>query len=171
MIGLLGALWGLTGILLLLGSAVYRLSSVAIAALSSDFLWYHWVSLSLSVLFMGYAEGYRAFQQGFSPRVAARAKYLKNHPHILHALFGPFFCMAFFYAPLKRKITSVSVTAGVIVLIVLVRLLPQPWRGIIDLGVVVGLAWGFVSLVIFSFLAFTSETFDYSPEVPEKKTA
>ena len=168
--GLLGATWGLTGVFLLLGSAVYRLSFVAIAALSSDFLWYHWVSLSLSVLFMGYAEGYRAFQQGFSPRVAARAKYLKNHPNILHVLLGPLFCMAFFYAPLKRKITSVSVTAGVIILILLVRLMPQPWRGIIDLGVVVGLAWGFVSLIIFSFLAFRSDTFDYSPEVPEGET-
>ena len=117
---------------------------------------------------MGYAEGYRAFQQGFSPRVAARAKYLKNHPNILHVLLGPLFCMAFFYAPLKRKITSVSVTAGVIILILLVRLMPQPWRGIIDLGVVVGLAWGFVSLIVFSFLAFTSDRFDYLPEVPER---
>jgi hypothetical protein len=168
--GVFGALWGLTGVFLLLGSAVYRLSVVAIAAFSSDFLWYHWVSLVLTVLFMAYAEGYRAFQQRFSPRVAARAKYLKNHPTVLHALLGPFFCMGFFHATRRRKITSVSVTAGIIVLVLLVRLLPQPWRGIIDLGVVVGLAWGLISLITFSFLAFTSDKFDYSPEVPGGET-
>jgi hypothetical protein len=168
--GILGAAWGLAGVFLLLGSAVYRLSGVAIAALSSDFLWYHWVFLLLCVLFMAYTEGYRAFQQKFSPRVAARAKYLKNHPNAFHALFGPFFCMGFFHSTKKRKITSISVTAGIIVLILLVRLLPQPWRGIIDLGVVVGLAWGLISLFVFSFRAFTSDRFDYSPEVPKGET-
>lgn len=167
--GVLGALWGLVGVSLLLGSAVYRLSGVAIEALSYDFLWYHWVSLVLVVLFMAYAEGYRAFQQRFSPRVAARAKYLKNHPNALHTSLGPLFCMGFFHATKKRKITSISVTAGIIVLVVLVRLLPQPWRGIIDLGVVIGLVWGLVSLIFFSILAFTSDEFDYSPEVPEGK--
>jgi uncharacterized membrane protein YedE/YeeE len=48
-----------------------------------------------------------------------------------------------------------------------VRLLSQPWRGIIDGGVVVGLAWGLVSLVIFGYQAFTAEDFPFSPEVPE----
>jgi hypothetical protein len=34
--------------------------------------------------------------------------------------------------------------------------------------VVVGLAWGLVSLVVFSIQAFTLEQFNYSSEVPEK---
>jgi DMSO/TMAO reductase YedYZ heme-binding membrane subunit len=54
-----------------------------------------------------------------------------------------------------------------VILVLLVRLIQQPWRGIIDLGVVVGLAWGLISLLVFSVLAFTSKVFPYSPEVPE----
>jgi hypothetical protein len=164
--GIFGAIWGLTGVLLLLGSAVYRLSHWAIDAFFYPFLWYHSASLFLVLLFMAYAEGYRGFQKAFSPRVAARALYLKKNPRFLHALFAPFFCMGFFYASRRRKITSFSVTSGIIVLILLVRLLPQPWRGIIDAGVVVGLAWGLISLTIFIVQAFGSKEFSYSPEVP-----
>ncbi len=162
------ALWGVTGVVLLLGSAIYRLTPIAAEALISDLQWYQWVFLLLVLAFMIYAEGYRAFQQGFSPRVAARARYLRTHRNTLHALFAPLFCMAYFHAPKRRRITALSVTASIIILIILVRLLPQPWRGIVDAGVVVGLAWGLVALVIFSFQAFTYEEFDYSPEVPEQ---
>jgi hypothetical protein len=168
--GTFGAIWGLAGVFLLLGSAVYRLSVIAQAAFSYDLRWQHWTTLLLCIFFMAYAEGYRAFQQRFSPRVAARAKYLRQHPNVLHALLGPLFCMGFFHATRRRKITSISVTAGIIVLIVLVRLLPQPWRGIIDLSVVVGLAWGIISLVIFGYQAFTSDDFDYPPDVPDSKS-
>jgi hypothetical protein len=164
--GTLGAIWGLAGVLLLIGSAVYRLTPVAIEAFSYDFFWYHWLALILNLLFMSFAEGYRGFQKGFSPRVASRALYLSNNPHPLHALLAPLFCMGFFHASKRRKITSISVTAGVIVLIILVRFLAQPWRGIVDAGVVVGLGWGLVSLIIFSLQAFTSKGFAYPPDVP-----
>jgi hypothetical protein len=164
-----GAFWGLGGVLLLLASAVYRLTPIALDAFSDQYpwSWQHWFALALMVFFMAYAEGYRAFQQGFSPRVAARARYLRDHPDALHAVFAPLFCMAYFHAPKRRQITSISVTAGIVVLVILVRLLPQPWRGIIDGSVVIGLAWGLVSLVIFGYQALTRKTFLYSPEVPE----
>lgn len=164
-----GALWGVIGVALLLASAIYRLTPVAVEALTSGLQWYHWVFLLLVLLFMAYAEGFQAFQHGFSPRVAARARYLRTDSNMLHALFAPLFCMAYFHTARRRRITSLSVTAGIIILIILVRLLPQPWRGIVDAGVVVGLAWGLIALVIFSFQAFTCETFDYCPEVPEQQ--
>lgn len=166
--GLFGAIWGLTGVLFLLGSAVYRLAPLAAEAFAHDFFWYHWGSLFFLILFMAYAEGYRGFQKAFSPRVAARAFYLKNHPSLSHALLGPFFCMGFFHASRRRKITSVLLTTCIIVLILLVRLIPQPWRGIIDTSVVIGLAWGLISLIIFSFQVFTAKGLKYSPEVPEE---
>jgi hypothetical protein len=169
--GTFGAIWGLAGVFLLLGSAVYRLSVIAKAAFSYDLGLSHWAALALCVFFMAYAEGYRAFQQRFSPRVAARAKYLQKHPDVLHALLGPLFCMGFFHATKRRKITSISVTAGIVLLIILVRLLPQPWRGIIDLSVVVGLGWGIVSLAYFGYRAFASDDFDYPPDVPDDNKA
>ncbi len=164
----LGAYWGLAGVISLLGSAIYRLSPLAVEAFSYDFLWYHWFALVIIVFFMAYAEGYRAFQLAFSPRVAARARYLRDHPRIMHSILAPLFCMAYFHANRRRQITSISVTAGIIVLVILVRFLGQPWRGIIDGGVVVGLAWGLVSLAVFGYRALTADHFPYDPEVPKK---
>jgi len=168
MVGWFGALWGLAGVILLIGSAVFRLTPLAVDAFSEQWSWYHWVSFLGVLFFMAYVEGYRAFQQGFSPRVAARARHLRDNPTLLHAVLAPLFCMAYFHAQRKRQITSLSVTAGIIILVLLVRLLSQPWRGIIDGGVVVGLAWGLVSLVVFGYQALTADRFPYSPEVPEK---
>ncbi len=167
--GTLGAFWGIAGVSLLLGSAIYRLAPLAVNAFLYDFYWYHWSFLVLIVLFMAYAEGYRGFQQRFSPRVAARARYLRYHPKALHVLLAPFFCMGYFHATKKRKVTSISLTVGIVILVLAVRLLPQPWRGIIDAGVVLGLVWGLVSLLVFCRSAFTSRDYDYSPEVPEEE--
>jgi len=167
MTGVVGALWGLVGVSLLLCSAIYRLTLIVIDSTSYRYSWYHWIALASSVLCMAYAEGYRAFQKGFSPRVAARARYLRSHPRVLYILGAPLFCMGYFHAPRKRRITSLAVTAGIVVLVFWVRLLEQPWRGIVDLGVVVGLAWGLISLLAFGLLSFTSKGFSYSPEVPE----
>ncbi len=165
--GTMGALWGLAGVFLLLISAVYRLTPLAVDAFSYPFFWYHWFSLAALIGGMAYAEGYRGFQQGFSPRVAARARYLLNHPRPVRSLFAPFFCMGYFHATRRRQIVSLSLTAGIVALIVAVRYVAQPWRGIIDAGVVIGLAWGIVSLVVFSVQALSSAPFPYSPEVPE----
>jgi hypothetical protein len=77
--------------------------------------------------------------------------------------------MGYFHATKRRKITSISLTLGIIVLIVLVSFVSQPWRGIIDLGVVVGLAWGIVSLLAFGFQAMGREPYLYAPEVPDKE--
>jgi hypothetical protein len=154
------------GVVLLLGSATYRLSFPAADAFAHHFAWYHWAALAVNLVFMGYSEGYRGFQQGFSPRVAARARYLRSRPNLLRTLLAPLFCMGYFHAIRKRKIVAYSLTAGIVVLVVAVRALPQPWRGIVDVGVVFGLAWGIASLLLFTLLAFTTEDFDHPADVP-----
>jgi hypothetical protein len=167
--GMFGAVWGLIGVFLLIGGAVFRLGPLAVDSFSYDWSWYHWTSLVLFCFFMLYTEGYRGFQKGFSPRVAARALYLRSHPDMLHLVFAPLFCMAFFHATRRRRLVSISLTSGIITLVLLVRLVPQPWRGIIDAGVVLGLVWGLLSLTIFSYQALVSGRFDHSPEVPDEK--
>jgi hypothetical protein len=165
--GVLGAVWGIAGFSLLLGYTIYRLAPMAIATFSYPLSWYHWGALLVNTLAMAYLEGYRGFQKGFSPRVAARAKYLYDHPNLGYALLAPFFCFGYFHTSKKRQTVAISLTVGIVILVLLVRLLEQPWRGIVDAGVVVGLTWGLVSVFIFSVLAFTSTEFDTSPAVPE----
>jgi uncharacterized membrane protein len=168
-LGNLGALWGLAGVLGLLLSACYRLWPKAVDAFSHSLAWYHWASLAVIVLGMAYAEGYKGFQLAFSPRTAARARYLRQNPRIINVILAPFFCMGYFHATKRRKVTSISLTLGIIVLIILVSFVPQPWRGIIDAGVVVGLVWGIVSLLVFSVQALLRGDYPFSPEVPDKE--
>jgi hypothetical protein len=167
-LGLFGVIWGLTGVFLLLGNAIVRLAPITIDAFSYQWFWYHWFAFGLITLILAYAKGYKALQKGFSPRVAARAKYLMDHPDLLRVVLAPLFCMGYFGASRKRQLATISVTAGIVILIVLVRVLQQPWRGIIDGGVVIGLVWGLVSLSFFSFQAMVLKQFDYAADVPDK---
>lgn len=157
--------WGLLGLGLLLTSAVWRLGMRAWREISGPLEWHHWAVLLAVTIFMAYSEGYRGFQKGFSPRVAARARYLAGHANTREAVLAPFFLLCYFRAPRRRRIVAVSLTLGIIVLVVLVRLLPDPWRGIVDVGVVVGLMWGVISLCVFLAQAFFSARFEASPEV------
>ena len=50
--------------------------------------------------------------------------------------------MSLFHATRRQKVVSWGFIAALVVLIWWVRTLPQPWRGIIDGGVVLGLVWG-----------------------------
>ncbi len=138
-------------------------------AFSRPLSWFHWLALLVIVLVMAYAEGYKGFQQAFSPRTAARARYLRDHPRTMHVILAPFFCMGYFHATRRRRTTSITLTIGIIILIVLVSFVSQPWRGIIDAGVVVGLVWGMVSLLAYGIQALGRSPYAVSPEVPEKR--
>lgn len=109
----------------------------------------HWFALGFSICYMGYAEGYRGFHRAFAPRVVARASYLKAHPRPLHVVLAPVFCMGYIYATRKRKLLSFGLSSMIVCFVLLVRLLPQPWRGIVDAGVVTGLVLGIVSILYF----------------------
>ena len=165
-IGRLGAAWGTLGVLFLLVFANYRLAPRAVEAYEGGLTTGQWWITAAVCLFMAYAEGYRGFQLRFSPRTAARIRYLRDHPNGLHVLLAPLFSMGFLHANRRTKITAYALTTGIVLLVTLVSRLAQPWRGIIDAGVVIGLSWGVVSLVWFVYLALTRSTFDHSPEVP-----
>ena len=138
----IAALWGIGGFILLLVYAVVRLYSKSIAAFEFSFSWYHWLAFGLNIVFMAYSEGYKGFQNSYSPRVAARAKYLAAHAKPYQSLLAPLFCMGFFDAPKRRRISALMLTIMIVILIIIFQRFPQPWRGILDAGVVVGLSWG-----------------------------
>lgn len=148
LLGYAAIVWGLVGVLLLLLRAIVGLTPIAYAAVTGGELSVlQWVLLGAWVIFMAYAEGYKGFQLRFSPFVGARALELKARPTWVRAILAPAFCLGLFDATRRRMIVSWSVLLGVTALVVLVRLLDQPWRGIVDAGVVVGLSWGTLSLL------------------------
>jgi len=164
MYAILGVFWAVVGIGLLLGFAVFRLVPFAMGTFDGPLMWEHWLALAGFVAFMAYAEGYHGFQKSFSPRFGARCRYLYEHPSWTRVLLAPFFCRGYFGATRRRRITSFALTSMIIALIVGVQHVQQPWRGIIDAGVCVGLIWGIAATAVYAILDFTSKDFSHPPE-------
>lgn len=164
--GTVGAVWGIMGVFLLIGGAVYRLTPISLAAFESELLWYHWIFLWTFLAFMLLMEGYRGFQRGFAPRVVARALHLQVRPHWTRITFAPLFLMGFFHATRQRKLTSLALTTSIVAMVILVSFLDQPWRGIVDLGVVAGLVWGLAAMGFFGLKALATGNLDYPADVP-----
>lgn len=167
MMRIFGPIWGTLGVCALLGWAIYRLTPRAMEAINGGLNAWQWIVLVIWAFFMLVAEGYRGFQKKFSPRTAARIRYLRDHPDPLRAVLAPFFCMGYFHAKKKTRIVAICLTSGIVLLILLVSLSPQPWRGIIDFGVVLGLSYGLISLLAFTFQALTNPDYPHSPETPD----
>lgn len=122
-------------------------------------------------LMNAYMEGYRGFQKKFVPRVLARAHHLAQSPDTLGVVLAPLYAMAYFRATVRAKIAAWGVTGLVIIAITLVRALAQPWRGIVDAGVVVGLGWGLVALLLGVTARLSGRAPSGDPELPTDERA
>ena len=162
------AVWGTFGVLAILGQAIYRLTPLAIEPFEADMLstWQIAVCAVWTIVSL-YSEGYKGFQKSFSPRVVARAFHLANNPRPLFVILAPLYCMAMFHATRKRLIVTYVFYTVLIGVIVLVHQLDQPWRGIIDAGVVAGIVYGAATMVYFFFVALTGRPLPVPPDVPE----
>lgn len=159
--------WGVGGVFVILLNPVLRLGRVALEALEGPLGPEHWLIGGVWVAIMGYAEGYRGFHKQFAPRVVVRSLELANRPTWIPALFAPLTAMGLIHATRKRLIVSRSLLVGIVLIVVLVRQLPQPWRGVIDVGVVVGLGTGLVSLVGWCIAALRGHTSTMAADLPE----
>jgi len=164
----IAAVWGVLGVVLLLSQACWRLGLESLHAFETAWGPLHWVIFILIVFFMAYSEGYKAFQKQFSPRVVSRARTLFTQCSTAQLVFAPLFCMGFFHATKKRKIITYIVTFGIILLIIGVRLMPHPWRGMVDIGVVIGLSWGMIAILVFTLIAWRNPDWSYQPDLPEE---
>lgn len=81
--------------------------------------------------------------------------------------------MGLIHATKKRQIVSWSVTLGVAAIVGAVKRLPYPWRNIIDAGVVAGLSWGSLSILIIYVKSWItgSPPRGTDPELPVVKSA
>jgi hypothetical protein len=147
-LGRLGVVWGLAGTALLLLEGVVRLAGQVRALAFEQLTLIQSLALVSWCLVMAVAEGYRGFQLHFVPRVVARSWYLGGAPRPWHVALAPLFCMGLLHASKRRLVGAWGLLAGIIALVLWVRTLSQPWRGIVDAGVVVGLSWGLVALLV-----------------------
>lgn len=164
-LGMIGAVWGMAGVIALLVYAIWRLGHLALDSFAYELSALQWLVLIANVLFMLYSEGYKGFQLSFAPRTAARALHLSRNPQGLRILLAPLFVMGFFHTTRRRLVGTYALTIMIVTFIILLQELDQPWRGIVDAGVVAGLIWGVASLCVYLAAAFGREEFRYSPEL------
>ncbi len=167
LLGRLAAGWGVIGVVGLLAQALARLGPRALEAMRMDLGAVQWLVLAGWVGFMAYAEGWRGFHLRFSPRVVARAQTLLRGASPLHRAFAPFYCMSLVHAPRRGLIVAWSVLVGIGGLVLVVSTMSQPWRGIIDAGVVVGLGIGLASIVWHAVRASAGTSAPASPDLPQ----
>jgi hypothetical protein len=156
--------WSLLGVLAVLADAILRLSPIALQALGSGLAATEWIFLAGWTAGMAFFEGYQGFHRRFAPVVVARAWHLAEHPRGWHVALAPLFCMGFFHGSRARLARSWLLTLGIVALVLGIRAMPQPWRGLIDAGVVVGLSWGSVSILVHAVRASRGQLVD--PQLP-----
>jgi len=164
-LGIIAASWGLVGVLLILGKAIAGLFLLSLEALRFELTTLQWSLLIGNTAFMAYSEGYMGFQKKFSPRMAARIRHLTQSRSPIELVLAPLFCMAFFNAPKKRIVATYILFTMIVCLVLAFRILPQPWRGILDAGVVVGLLWGSLSIVWCCCREFSDSQYQGDPEL------
>jgi hypothetical protein len=141
------AVWGVACVSVLLLNAVRRLTPHALEPwLAGSLGELEIAAYVLSIIANGYAEGYRGFQMRFCPRVVARSIHLGRTRRPLQVILALPFCMSLFHSTRRQMIVSWGFVFGILTIVVVIRAVPQPWRGIVDAGVVVGLAWGIAVL-------------------------
>lgn len=162
----LGAAWGVAGIGAVLIYAAASLGSHTVTALETGLEPLEWFVLVANATFMAWAEGFRGFQQRFSPRVAARALDLYERPTVPRLVLAPLFCVGYFGATTRLQRMAWVGTVLIVLAVLLFNRLDQPWRGILDAGVMVGLLWGTASLAWACWATFRSRRALVAAEVP-----
>ena len=143
---LFGYYWGVIGVIGIIASAAYKLTPRIVELNLYPFAIQQWLFLLVFTPYMAYAEGYKGFYLNLAPRVLARALYLREAGGPFLTLTAPLFCMGYFYATRKRMLTAWIVSGSIVLLVAIVSHIPQPWRGLIDIGVEVGLVVGIAAL-------------------------
>jgi hypothetical protein len=148
------SIWGTGGVLYILAKAIKRVLPIALEPFVAGAVPLNQVQLGAYIatcLWFAYVEGYKGFQLKFSPLVVKRSFTLvpgKNGTSWYHFVLAPFYSMGLVHATKKRKIISWSVSIGVAGIVAAVKRFPYPWRNIVDAGVVVGLTWGSLSILL-----------------------
>lgn len=162
-------MWGILQVVSIVGNAIRRVLPIAMQPFEEDnlkpFEWALYVTWSFYMIYM---EGYKAFQCKFSPLVAKRAFKLVDHASPLNIVFAGPYSMGMMDSTKKRKYISWGVTAGVFGIVKVVKMLPYPYRSIVDAGVVAGLSYGTVSILYFASKAMLGIPIDIDPEFPDK---
>ena len=107
----------------------------------------HWGFAVVWCVFMLYTEAWRGFYKQFTPRMMSRALWVSSEGTPLQKAMAPLLSMGYFHAQRRRLLVTWILTATIVGFVLLMHRLPQPWRGLVDLGVVLGLSAGILTMI------------------------
>jgi hypothetical protein len=140
--------WGAGAVVLSLLDAIARLTRHAIEGVAHGMLSGPQLAFTLVwTVVTVYGEGYRAFGSVLAPRMAARLLHLSERGTGLQRALAPLHALSLFDTPPRRLLSAWVMLVGIVTIVLIVRKLPQPWRGSVDAGVVIALTWGTVAIV------------------------
>lgn len=141
-------IWGASGLAAVLVRALAALGPEAARFVVSV----ERVPLALMVIAsvgtMAWVEGFRGFQRGLIPRLITRSRAIAVGDSWVDRLLAPAAALELVRATPRRLARRWCLVGAIAILVVGTRSLSDPWRGLILAGVVAGLSWGLVSLLI-----------------------
>jgi len=142
----LAAIWGVLGVTAIFAQAMIRLAPLAYEGVIGEPQLVPGAIAAVWSAVMAWLEGYRGFQKRWVPLALERAFGIDTGSKVEIAL-APFKTLGVWRAEPRVRRRAWAMVIGITALVLAVRQLPQPWRGVIDSGVVVGLAWGTAALL------------------------
>jgi hypothetical protein len=139
--------WGAIGVGLTFVDAVLRLGWHAVRTLRAGLDAMQWCAFVFLAAAFVYGEGHRALQRRFVPAVMARALELSRARSRIHRWLAPFYVAGLVGAPGSVLVRAWASVFLIVLAVLIVRALPEPWRGMTDGAVALALAWGLAALV------------------------
>ena len=139
--------WTLIGVVALFASAIYRLGRRGVETIQGGLEWGEWSVLVLLTVAFVYGEGFRALDRRWVPRLVERALLLRDDPRLVVRLLAPLYGLSLVGVGRDDLIRGWLLTTGILSAVLIVRTLPDPWRGIVDFAVGAALAWGLVAIL------------------------
>ncbi|MBL8955420.1 MAG: hypothetical protein JNK82_31890 [Myxococcaceae bacterium] len=141
------AVWGVLGLVVMLLEALARLTRLAWEGVVVQFAPLPFAVAVVWCVLNAYAEGYRGFQRRFVPQALDRAFSIDGRSK-LEVVLAPLKVLGVWRTDPKVMRRAWVMVVGITLLVMAVKQLPQPWRGVVDAGVVVGLGWGTVAMLV-----------------------
>lgn len=145
--GRVAVTWALAGVLLLFGEAVIALGGRGIATIQGGLGAGEWLAFVLLTAAFVYGEGVRALERRWVPFCIGRIAELRADARGIDVTLAPLYAMGLVGARRALLARAWVGVALILLAVLIVRVLPEPWRGIVDFAVAAALAWGTVALV------------------------
>lgn len=137
----------MTGVAAVFIEAIVQLSRRGVATLRAGLDPLEWLAFALLFVAFVYGEGVRALARRWVPAMLARARALGPASPLHEKLLAPLYAMSLIDASARTLVRAWIGVALIVLAVLAVRALPEPWRGIVDAAVAAALLVGLWAIV------------------------